>query len=65
MSKSHKGTKKTSSFINTDSPKYIERDCTGQSKHGSASTSTDAAHILSFAVVNTLETHSSGAPLGM
>lgn len=80
MSKSSKGTKKTSNFINTESTKYVDRssagnckicDCftvniynlKGQHKVGSTQSDTQAAHKLSFGLVNTIETNTSGRPL--
>jgi hypothetical protein len=66
MSKSGNGTKKTTSFINTESPKYINRSVKGapMGKLGSADEEKDAAHKLGWGLVNVIETHSAGRPKG-
>jgi hypothetical protein len=67
MSKSGKGTKKTTGFIDQGSPCYIERTDKGgakMGKKGSAKEKTDASHILSWGVVNSVATHTRGRPLG-
>jgi hypothetical protein len=61
-SRSTLGTRKTTSSIDFDSRKYIERDSLGQTKRGQAGVS-DAAHIFSYGLLNSISTHSSGRPL--
>lgn len=63
MSKSTKGTKKTTSFIDDSSSKYVDRKPTGQGKKGTAG-QTDASHIMSFGLANTILTHTPGRPKG-
>jgi hypothetical protein len=53
----------TTPFINSDSPKYVERSDTGRYKFGSQEDGTQAAHKFGFGLLNVIETHSSGAPL--
>jgi len=62
MSKSKEGTKKTSSFINQDSSRYINRSNKGMGKKGSVDSKTDAAHKLSWGLVNAMNTHTAGRP---
>jgi hypothetical protein len=64
MSKSQHGTKKTSSSINQDSHKYVDRSDAPMGKKGSAAAHTDAAHKLSWGLVNAIQTHTPGRPLG-
>eukprot|EP01147_Barroeca_monosierra_P011118 gene11118-3179_t len=64
MSRSGKGTKKTTDFIDHDSPKYISRSDHGRKKKGDADSGTDAAHIFSFGLMNTIQTNSPGRPRG-
>lgn len=62
MSRSQAGTMKTSSFIDQDSSKYVQRTSTGQGKRGQSG-STDAAHIFGFGLANTILTNSRGRPM--
>jgi len=55
---------KTTPYINHDSSKKIERSDLGRSKFGSSEDKTDAAHKFGFGLLNTIETHTSGAPMG-
>ena len=64
MSKSTSGTKKTSSSIDQDSAKKIERSDGGMGKRGTKSDGTDAAHILSWGLTNAITTHTGGRPRG-
>eukprot|EP00455_Lapot_gusevi_P036883 TRINITY_DN4110_c0_g1_i2.p1 TRINITY_DN4110_c0_g1~~TRINITY_DN4110_c0_g1_i2.p1 ORF type:complete len:165 (+),score=0.82 TRINITY_DN4110_c0_g1_i2:212-706(+) len=63
MARSRQGTYKTTEYIDFDSPKYIARESLGQSKRGSAANDTDAAHTFGYGLLNTITTHTSGAPL--
>lgn len=62
MSRSSTGTKKTTGFINHESAKYVYRSSLGQTKSGVKGHS-DAAHIFSYGLLNTINTHTSGRPL--
>lgn len=53
---------KTSAYINNNSEKYVQRTSRGQTKSGTAGVS-DAAHIFSFGLANTILTHSGGRPM--
>ena len=64
MSRSGPGTYSTKSFINQDSSRYVDRDDSFMAKHGSRSSGTDAAHKLSWGLVNAINTHTAGRPLG-
>ena len=64
MSKSTKGTKKTSSSIDQDSERYIDRSNSFMEKRGSKAAGTDAAHILSWGLTDAIETHTRGRPKG-
>jgi hypothetical protein len=62
MSRSTKGTRKTTSHIDTDSSKYVQRTSLGHTKRGEAG-STDAAHIFSFGLANAIMTNTGGRPM--
>ncbi len=64
MSRSTHGTKKTTSFINNDSAKKIQRSETGRSVFGDSGKNSQAAHKLSWGVVNAIETNTPGRPKG-
>ena len=64
MSKSTGGTKKTTSSIDLQSEKKIERSDKGMEKRGSKSDGTDASHILSWGLTNAITTHTGGRPRG-
>ncbi len=63
-SRSKAGTQTTSSFINQESAKYIERTEKGRSKFGSKEDDTDAAHKLSWGLTNVLLTNTPGRSFG-
>lgn len=62
MSRSTTGTKKTTSYIDKDSNKYVQRTSLGHSKRGEAG-NTDAAHIFGFGLANTILTNTGGRPM--
>jgi hypothetical protein len=62
MSVSSFGTKKTTNSIDFNSSKYISRECLGQTKRG-VDGETDAAHIFSYGLMNTIGTHTPGRPI--
>eukprot|EP00298_Acanthocystis_sp_HF-20_P003630 c13981_g1_i1.p1 GENE.c13981_g1_i1~~c13981_g1_i1.p1 ORF type:complete len:174 (+),score=64.93 c13981_g1_i1:39-524(+) len=63
MSRSTAGTRKTTSNINSSSPKYIGRPQVSMEKQGSRKNGTDAAHKMGYGLVNVIETHSPGRAL--
>jgi large subunit ribosomal protein L40e len=63
-SHSKAGTKKTSSFIDQDSAKYIDRTERFRTKFGSKEDGTQAAHKLGWGLTNAVLTHSAGRPFG-
>ncbi len=63
-SKSSKGTYSTKSFIDKESPKYVERSNDGFTKKGNKADGTDGAHVIGWGLFNAVTTHSSGRPLG-
>jgi large subunit ribosomal protein L40e len=62
-SHSKAGTKSTSSHIDHDSKKYLER-ASGMEKKGSKAGGTDAAHKLSWGLLNAVVTHTPGRSFG-
>ena len=62
MSRSYSGTKKTTGYIVHDSDKYVSRSSLGQKKTG-VSGRTDAAHLFSYGLMNSIGTHTSGRPM--
>jgi len=63
-SHSKAGTKSTNPFIDHDSKKYLDRVSSGMGKKGSKAEDTDAAHRLSWGLLNTVVTHTPGRPFG-
>ncbi len=72
-SHSKAGTKKTTEFISRDSEKYIDRVYNrpgapqgekGMGQKGSLADGTDAAHKLSWGLMNAFVTHTPGRPFG-
>jgi len=72
-SHSKAGTKKTTEFISRDSEKYMDRVYNrpgapqgekGMGKKGSLAVGTDAAHKLSWGLMNAVVTHTPGRPFG-
>jgi len=61
-SRSKAGTRKTTSSINHDSPKYVQRSDAGRTVHGSKAAGTDGAHYAGFGLVNAIGTHMPGRP---
>jgi hypothetical protein len=64
MSRSTRGTKKTSDFIDHSSAKKVERAETGRNKYGRQADGTDASHIMSFGLANVIMTNTRGRPMG-
>lgn len=63
-SRSQTGTKKSSSFIDTDSTKYVQRNNLGMTKRGSAKDDTQSSHIFSWGLLNAISTNTGGRPMG-